>query len=107
MIPHKHADLIKNWADGAEIQFKYPDDTWENVCGTPTWASTTEYRIKPKNIVSYVPILISGRVSSSSFLTKECAWGLIKPRELQYKSLCLRVELTPEGELVSATMEKL
>ena len=46
MKPHKHAELIKAWADGAEIE------AWD--CGfwyaakDPTWQENMKYRIKPE-----------------------------------------------------------
>lgn len=46
MKPHKHAEIIKAWADGAEIEYEY--------CGryecikSPVWDEETEYRIKPE-----------------------------------------------------------
>lgn len=44
--PHKHAALIKAWADGAEIQELF-DGTWRNTF-YPRWHETTGYfRIKP------------------------------------------------------------
>jgi len=44
---HKHADLIMQWALGAEVQIKSPeDDTWYS-CNNPYWESSYEYRIKP------------------------------------------------------------
>ena len=46
MKPHKHSELIKAWADGAEIQIKYKD-YWEN-CPIPQWFLDAEYRIKPQ-----------------------------------------------------------
>ena len=53
--PHKHAELIKAWADGAEIEF------FENVChawldctkNKPTWDDSTSYRIKEKRLRDY------------------------------------------------------
>ena len=52
--PHKHAELIKAWADGVEIEY-WNETTakWENVIGTPTWNTKNNYRIK-KNIVKTV-----------------------------------------------------
>lgn len=48
MKPHKHAELIKAWADGAEIQFFDDDFTkrWEDT-KDPVWSETTQYRVKP------------------------------------------------------------
>lgn len=46
--PRVHAELIKAWADGAEIQF-YSEgvNKWLNV-GKPEWKPCTQYRIKPE-----------------------------------------------------------
>jgi hypothetical protein len=47
-MKHKHADLIKAWADGAEIQVFYNDImTWGGV-DKPDWHESLSYRIKPK-----------------------------------------------------------
>lgn len=47
--PHKHAELIKAWADGAEIEFFYRvDKKWRSV-DEPFWECDVEYRIKPSN----------------------------------------------------------
>ena len=47
MKPHKHAEVIHAWADGAKIQFKLQDG-WIDVQDLrPTWARDCEYRIKP------------------------------------------------------------
>ncbi len=43
--PRPHADLIKAWADGAEIESKYGDGRWTD-CGSPMWVDGGEYRIK-------------------------------------------------------------
>lgn len=45
-VPHRHAALIKAWADGAEIQVKSHDGRWLDV-GLPTWAADKVYRVKP------------------------------------------------------------
>ena len=46
--PHVHAELIKAWAEGAEIQFKNPNTyLWENATN-PSWFANWEYRIKPE-----------------------------------------------------------
>lgn len=48
--PHKHAELIKAWADGAEIQFyDVLTDSWKDCKGDVfLWNLTVTYRIKPE-----------------------------------------------------------
>lgn len=46
MKPQKHAEVIKAWADGAEIEYRNNGLTW--ACATtPTWDERVEFRIKP------------------------------------------------------------
>lgn len=46
--PHKHAELIKQWADGAQIE-RYFEATDEWVHHkTPAWSESSVYRVKPK-----------------------------------------------------------
>lgn len=48
--PHKHAALIKAWADGAEIQLledRTRNPFWKDA-PHPHWNEATEYRIKPE-----------------------------------------------------------
>jgi hypothetical protein len=45
MKPHKHCELIKQWADGHEIEYlSVSADKWL-PCQSPYWADDTEYRI--------------------------------------------------------------
>lgn len=46
--PHKHAEIIKAWADGAEIDVRYPNEgnLWRD-CPNPLWSTAHEYRVKP------------------------------------------------------------
>jgi len=46
MKPHKHAELIKAWADGAEIQLKGRNGEWIDIF--PDWQEKCEYRINPE-----------------------------------------------------------
>lgn len=58
MPKHIHAELIKAWADGAEIeclQEPAEDGVWEVIL-SPSWHPNAKYRIKPTpkpNIVMY------------------------------------------------------
>ena len=54
MKPHVHAELIKKWADGAEIEVKSHGDAWIPA-GLPGWYPANEYRVKPApDTVRYV-----------------------------------------------------
>jgi len=44
--PHKHAEIIKAWADGAKVEVKHAQE-WLSI-GCPTWNDCCEYRIKPE-----------------------------------------------------------
>jgi len=46
MKPHKHAELIKAWADGAEIECR-DCRVWYHA-KDPRWQEDMEYRIKPE-----------------------------------------------------------
>lgn len=49
MKPHKHADLIKAWADGAEIEwYDNIDKLWKDCLGSFDWGATCMFRIKPQ-----------------------------------------------------------
>ena len=69
---HKHADLIHAWAEGAIIQFKLPEDAWEDcINNSPAWGVGQDYRIKPaiKTIKFRNLLTKSGRIS---------VWNLIE-----------------------------
>lgn len=55
MKPHKYAELIKQWADGAKVQFKdVNSNVWVEIYN-PEWVSRGEYRIKPaKKVVRWL-----------------------------------------------------
>lgn len=47
MKPHKHAEVIKKWADGHQIQFRHnPNESWADILD-PAWNIDAEYRVKP------------------------------------------------------------
>jgi hypothetical protein len=47
MKAHKHAELIKAWADGAKIEFYDADSDEWRPCPAPSWYPADQYRIKP------------------------------------------------------------
>lgn len=46
--PHKHAALIKAWADGAEIEYLPSEETRWRLIPSPLWDGNGDYRIKPE-----------------------------------------------------------
>lgn len=53
--PHKHAELIKKWADGAIIQYKdWPSGEWVTCDeNRPAWIENAEYRVKPTKVTKF------------------------------------------------------
>lgn len=60
MKPHKHAELIKAWADGAEIEYE-SHGIWVDEA-YPDWYPEMQYRIKPepKPDIETTLVLMSG-----------------------------------------------
>ena len=57
MKPHVHAEVIKAWADGAEIEYRtVGHSNWE-ITTNPFWNTDTQYRVKPKTVVKYHGIM--------------------------------------------------
>ena len=50
--PHVHAEVIKAWADGQDIEFLINGDTWItsniNSGDVLSWSTQSNYRVKPK-----------------------------------------------------------
>jgi hypothetical protein len=59
-MKHKHAELIKAWADGAQIQSRNDISGYWEDNRLPMWAQDTMYRIKPEPKPDVVKYLICG-----------------------------------------------
>jgi hypothetical protein len=46
--PHKHAEFIKAWADGLEVEVQVANGQWADVGESPSWSVNNTYRIKPE-----------------------------------------------------------
>jgi hypothetical protein len=69
--PHVHAELIKAWADGAEIEYKNNwSGTWDLTLN-PAWDTSAEYRLKPKKIVKKFRVA----------LFHDCGWEYLVTHE--------------------------
>lgn len=101
--PHKHAAIIKAWADGAEVQVKYPiEDVWRDVFGdSPRWDEKYEYRVKPKIVRRWIWVLqrlVRARAASHqfelsvSYLTEEEARARFAPNNNNVFRLYHKIE---------------
>ncbi len=103
--PHKHAELIKAWADGAEIEVRADhSDIWEAI-ESPRWFKCLEYRIKPqpKIVKAYMHYdNIERMVNKGEFNTKEI------PQQLFSDTYCMdeHLEFTfADGKLTNVEMK--
>jgi hypothetical protein len=70
--PHKHAELIKAWADGAEIEWydsSSREHRWKDCGETFDWLAPVEFRIKPEpkpDYVEYFWATFTGVLNSNS-----------------------------------------
>lgn len=47
--PHVHADIIKAWADGEQIEFfSVYHSEWRPIGENPMWLNRLDFRIKPE-----------------------------------------------------------
>jgi hypothetical protein len=89
--PHKHAELIKAWADGAQIEARQGDsNTWVAV-QEPNWSIHGVYRIQPKpDVVQNILINVCGQITylghfadkTNLKLTFDGETGLLKAAEV-------------------------
>lgn len=75
--PHKHCEVIKAWADGAEIQVKDPAlNRWSPlITERPYWYEDMQYRVKPKTIRYRVALIneTDNRIETTTADTDEQA----------------------------------
>ncbi len=120
--PHKHAALIKAWADGATIQVynkhavRDADKRWVDQDGpggesTPGWFDDFEYRVKVPNVVRWCPVFTmpanSIVVGAAVVEKRDAIFGHPGANFGDTVRGAVRLEFNPDTlELVSATMEK-
>ena len=68
-MKHKHADIIKAWADGVPVQcFCVFSNTWKDAeTDFWEWSSHDTYRIKPKGLKYRVALMASAHSEYISF----------------------------------------
>jgi len=74
MKPHKHSKLIKQWSDGATIEFLSLTNTWELSGRNPNWREDEEYRVVPEVVYYYrYEREANGCIDISRYMTDEYA----------------------------------
>ena len=92
MKPHKHAELIKAWADGAEIEFYSEQSKQWIFTAFPHWIPDEKFRIKPQP---------KPDVEYKTHIRWDKGWQLVDTTST--KSANLKLTLDSEtGELKSA-----
>lgn len=65
--PHKHAGVIKAWADGKPVEWReHPSDYWRLI-GSPAFIEDYEYRVKPEEVVDYALVYENGVVAGQFY----------------------------------------
>ena len=104
MKPHKHAELIKLWADGAEIEERYIDKDnqdfydWVEFNGDWSYINNYEYRIKPEPKPDVAVFYVCNRIICKTV-------PYVFEREETYSNLKLTFD-GETGELKSAEVLK-
>jgi len=74
--PHKHAALIKAWADGAEIE-AYDGNRWLETL-KPQWNEKFLYRIKPEPKPDVVKYAVANRLYTGTLIrSHDCNLTLV------------------------------
>lgn len=104
MTPHKHAEMIKAWADGAEIEGRNSAIGPWHLMDPPNWNPYCEYRIRqasPKKHKAFLvvsPHGFAGRLFFDALEAKNYAIGN------QYRHV-LRVDIDFASLFINITME--
>lgn len=114
--PHKHAAIIKAWADGAEIQMKvageWMDIQIQELLEQTYGGGVEHFRVKPTNVVRYCAvaqmpagtIYVTDGKTADGFAASRAFNGVTTSDKIVG---LVRLEFNPDtAELVSATMEK-
>ena len=88
MKPHKHCELIKAWADGAEIQILTGMGEWAEA-PYPAWSDSCTYRIKPESKPDFEGYLVQG---------VGCTWHEYRIKQCGDGALLPQIKLTFDGE---------
>lgn len=81
--PRPHADIIRAWADGAEVQYRAPNSTGWVDAPDPAFVADYEYRVKPAREYPKLDVDEINRLASY-FCLQPGTIDLVSRRALQY-----------------------
>lgn len=73
MKPHKHAELIKAWADGETIEV-LSDNEWYIILGPINWEEDSQYRIKHYPAPVYRELVVGEIIQDGDELLYDGIW---------------------------------
>jgi len=77
-MKHKHAELIKAWADGAKIQGRVLGGDWHDFC-SPNWdVKDIEFRIKPEEKKPVTRYLWATKTPSGKWLLSNYMYSAVE-----------------------------
>ena len=65
--PHKHAEVIKAWADGKPVEWREASMLSWQLIANPGFVKDYEYRIKPEEVVDYALVYENGVVAGQFY----------------------------------------
>jgi hypothetical protein len=87
-MKHKHAEVIKAWADGAIVEEYRPNlNQWVEPQPYPIWDARFSYRIKPEPVEQYKPNI---RISQLEIKLQACR-KLIKEQDEKIVELATKL----------------
>lgn len=95
--PHKHAEVIKAWADGKPVEWREASMLRWQLIANPGFIKDYEYRIKPEEVVDYTVVLQDGRPGAVFTSTITCLVGFYSANN--YQGFLKRTQL--DGQVVS------
>ena len=76
-LPHKHAECIKAWANGEQIEYKRLDgESWHLAPISPAWNIDCEYRIKPEPIMARMFVTKNSNIGGREVYVQQSNWTI-------------------------------
>lgn len=100
--PHVYAEVIKAWADGADIQYRNRGSTceWVDVM-RPSWDDQYEYRVKPEPKKLYIQTVRGPKGDTLELARRDT--GLLRQDVEYYTDIC---KYTLVGGIITVTLHE-